>query len=449
MQAISVGQGCTRVRRDRRKELLLVVLELHLCAAFSLSALPYQGGGREGEGVWGLDLQNRSPRLPAPTGTTIIIIFTTVIVPRSLIRNAPHQGGVLRPVRDAPEHGSRQQQKKKGQSDPRTHQAMGVPGLSSFRLFVSQAHSNRSIALLLIVKGAGGGSGMLHHTKVNDCVTEAGCNKQSGMTHFPDGWTRLGRRCRWLASPSGLARERAREKKKKGGTVHPRISLRTAAVAVVEGGIHGARKGKKFLAGRGRLAGRGWARTGTCQTGPPTLGVHTTLPRSIGPKPGPVKPLTRKQAVKSGALCPLPAFPAGPSPRGRQRQGAGNQGAPSVPRGGEGMPDAFQVWLGGSTHLWLTHPLVMLAGRHDETVLSSSSFVLTLTDARVRMMVLTMREMQRRAAASTRRTSLAWKRGWIVDVLIEIGLREISQRDAGEVAGREVMSSFPARRGPE
>lgn len=31
--------------------------------------------------------------------------------------------------------------------------------------------------------------------------------------------------------------------------------------------------------------------------------------------------------------------------------------------------------------------------------------------------------------------SLVWKRGWMVVVLIEIGLREISQRDAGEVAG--------------
>lgn len=44
MRAISVGQGCTRVRRDRRKELLLVVLELHLSRSlFSLSALLYQG----------------------------------------------------------------------------------------------------------------------------------------------------------------------------------------------------------------------------------------------------------------------------------------------------------------------------------------------------------------------------------------------------------------------
>lgn len=31
--------------------------------------------------------------------------------------------------------------------------------------------------------------------------------------------------------------------------------------------------------------------------------------------------------------------------------------------------------------------------------------------------------------------SLVWKRGWIAVVLIEIVLREISQRDVGEVAG--------------
>lgn len=96
---------------------------------------------------------------------------------------------------------------------------------------------------------------MLHHTKVNDCVTEAGCNKQSGMTHFPEGWTRLGRRRRWLASPSGLARERAREKKEKKKGRHGPSShqLRTAAVAAVEGGIHRREKEKKFLAGHGRL----------------------------------------------------------------------------------------------------------------------------------------------------------------------------------------------------
>lgn len=226
---------------------------------------------------------------------------------------------------------------------------------SSFRLFVSHAHSNRSIALLLIVKGAGGWSGMLHSTKVNDCVTEAGCNKQSGMTHFPEGWTRLGRRRRWLASPSGLARERAREKKKKGA--------RSILASVADGRCRNgggrdtqARKGKNsWLV----AAGWGWARTGTCQTGPPTLGVHTTLPRSIGPKPGPVKPLkTRKQAVKSGALCPLPAFPAGPSQpaHGANRGKALEIKELSVPRGGKGMAGAFQVWLAGSTHLWLTHP---------------------------------------------------------------------------------------------
>lgn len=168
---------------------------------------------------------------------------------------------------------------------------------------------------------------MLHHTKVNDCVTEAGCNKQSGMTHFPEGWTRLGRRRRWLASPSGLARERAREKKrgkKKGGHGPSSHQLRTAAVAVVEGGIHRREKEKK-IPGWPRPA-LGWLGLGAYRYmsdwATHTVGVHTTLPRSIGPKPGPVKPLTRKQAVKSGALCPLPAFPAGPSPRGQQWQGA-------------------------------------------------------------------------------------------------------------------------------
>lgn len=268
-----------------------------------------------------------------------------------LLRNAPHQGGVLRAVKAVPKHGSPQHKKKRKSIKPLAHATRRVGwcvygAFSSSRLFLSQAHRNRSNALLLIFKGAGAVSGMVHHTKVNDCVTEAGCNKQPGMTHFPEGWTRLRRRHRWLASPSELARERAREKKKKKRGHGPsQASFAEGAVAMVEGGIHRREKEKNSWLGRGRLAGWGWARTGTCQTGPPTLCAHTTLPRSIGPKSGPVKPLTRKQAVKSGALCPLPAFPAGPSPRGPNRgKGAGNQGAPSVPRGGEGMADAFQVW---------------------------------------------------------------------------------------------------------
>lgn len=81
------------------------------------------------------------------------------------------------------------------------------------------------------------------------------------------------------------------------------------------GRVHKARRGKKFLAGRPA----GWlgAYRYMSDWATHTL-AHTTLPRSIGPKPGPVKPLTRKQAVKSGALCPLPAFPAGP--KGQQVQ---------------------------------------------------------------------------------------------------------------------------------
>lgn len=188
------------------------------------------------------------------TNNTIIIIITTiiVIVPRPSLRNAPHPGGVLRAVKAVPKHGSPQQNKNKEE------RWVVSLGFSSFRLFVSHAHNSRSIALLLIVKGAGGGSGMLHHTKVNDCVTEAGCNKQSGMTHFPEGWTRLGRRRRWLASRSGLARERAREKKKKGA--RPIIIASVADGRCRSGGGRDtrARKGKNsWLVAAGWLAGWG------------------------------------------------------------------------------------------------------------------------------------------------------------------------------------------------
>lgn len=192
------------------------------------------------------------PISSVPSTNNTIIIIIIIIVPRSLLRNAPHPSGVRRAVKAAPtrKHSSPQQNKKK---EERWVVSLGI---FSFRLFVSQAHSNRSIALLLIVKGAGGGSGMLHHTKVNDCVTEAGCNKQSGMTHFPEGWTRLGRRRRWLASPSGLARERAREKKKKGGTVHPRISCGRPLSQWWREGYTGAKR--KKIPGWSRPAGSGW-----------------------------------------------------------------------------------------------------------------------------------------------------------------------------------------------
>lgn len=252
MRAISVGQGCTRVRRGRRKELLLVVLELHLSRSlFSLSALLYQGGGREGGGLWGMDLQDRSPRFPAPT--TQSSSSSSSSSSRGRCYGMPHtqaECAVLEKLhrhRNTAHHSRIKRRKSDG--------CVSL-GLSSFRLFVSQAHSNRSIALLLIVRGAGGGSGMLHHTKVNDCVTEAGCNKQSGMTHFPEGWTRLGRRRRWLASPSGLARERAREKKKKGGTVHPRISCGRPLSQWWREGYTGAKR--KKIPGWSRPAGSGW-----------------------------------------------------------------------------------------------------------------------------------------------------------------------------------------------
>lgn len=105
------------------------------------------------------------------------------------------------------------------------------------------------------------------------------------------------------------------------------------------------------------------------------------------------------------------------------------------------MADAFQVWLGGSTHLLgLTHPFVMLAGRHHETVLPSSSFVPHPHTGLVRSKDDDNSSDNRRDASTVgracqRRISLVWKRGWMAVVLIEIGLREISQSDIGEVAG--------------
>lgn len=56
MQAISVGQGYRRVRRDRRKELLLVVLELHLSRSLFPLRTTVPRGGESGRGLWGMDL---------------------------------------------------------------------------------------------------------------------------------------------------------------------------------------------------------------------------------------------------------------------------------------------------------------------------------------------------------------------------------------------------------
>lgn len=48
--------------------------------------------------------------------------------------------------------------------------------------------------------------------------------------------------------------------------------------------------------------------------------------------------------------------------------------------------------------------------------------------------------------------SVVWKRGWMVMVLIEIGLREIISQQTRRwkrSQGKQVVSRFPARRGPE
>lgn len=109
------------------------------------------------------------------------------------------------------------------------------------------------------------------------------------------------------------------------------------------------------------------------------------------------------------------------------------------------MADAFQVWLGGSTHLSLTQPPVMRAQRHDETVLSLSSLYFVHTDAGfVMLMVIHTRPACQWANVVSLEARLSFR------LLIEIGLRELSQRDdVGRLQGQELMSRFPAREGPK
>lgn len=98
----------------------------------------------------------------------------------------------------------------------------------------------------------------------------------------------------------------------------------------------------------------------------------------------------------------------------------------------------------------------MLAERHHETVLSSSlspSFVLRLAPQGISGDVMTTTIKNEDAEFSgvpveRGLMSLVWKRGWMVIVLIEIGLREISQRDAGEVAGETIGEQVSSERRP-
>lgn len=103
-------------------------------------------------------------------------------------------------------------------------------------------------------------------------------------------------------------------------------------------GVHRREKEKNsWLVAAGRLGfGAGRVPVHVRLDHPHALCAHTTLPRSIGPKPGPVKPLKLGNKLLNLGLC-APSLPsAGPSPKGPNRgKGAGDQGAASVPRGGE------------------------------------------------------------------------------------------------------------------
>lgn len=159
MRAIRVGQGCTKGETGPAQGAPLGSFGVASARSiFPSQASPhycsYQGGGREGRSgaAWAPRTDLLGPQ-HQPTPTTIIII--TVIIPRSLLRNAPHQRGVLRAVKAVPKHGSPQHKKKKEHQTP----GWGPRAFASARLSVSQAHRNRSIALLLISKGAGAVSG--------------------------------------------------------------------------------------------------------------------------------------------------------------------------------------------------------------------------------------------------------------------------------------------------
>lgn len=156
MQAISVGQGCTRVRRDRRKELLLVVWELHLSRSlFPLrTTVPRGGEGREGSVGHGSS-QNRSPRFPAPTNTINHRHHHYHHHPEVVVTECPTSQRSAPCCRSCAETRLIAASRRKESSQTGTTGCVSGLFLLSVRSYPMRT-SNRSIALLLIVKGAGG-----------------------------------------------------------------------------------------------------------------------------------------------------------------------------------------------------------------------------------------------------------------------------------------------------
>lgn len=111
-------------------------------------------GEREGSVGHGPS-QNRSPRFPAPTNT-IIVIVTTTIIPRSLLRNAPHPSGVLRAVGAVPKHGSLQQQAG-GKRAVRLGVSLAFFFFPSVRIPSAQQQKHRIVAYSQRCRGVGAG----------------------------------------------------------------------------------------------------------------------------------------------------------------------------------------------------------------------------------------------------------------------------------------------------
>lgn len=228
--------------------------------------------------------QNRSPRSPSTNTTTIIIV--TVIIPRS-IRNAPH------PRRSAPYCESRAETRittaleERRASNSRTCHAMQGFLLCCPPVSQARQQKHRIVAYISRCRGCER-DGASHESQR---LRDGGRLQQTTWNDsFPEGWTRLGRGRRWLVSPSGLARERAREKKKKRGHGPSRHHLRTALSQWWREGYTGAKRKKNpgWSRPAGLVLGLGAYRY-MSDWATHTLCVHTTLPRSIGPKPGPVE----------------------------------------------------------------------------------------------------------------------------------------------------------------
>lgn len=79
------------------------------------------------------------------TNNKFIIIITTIIimVPRSLLRNAPHPSGVLRAVKAVPKHGSPEQDKNK---EERWVVSFGLFFFASVRIPSAQQQKHRIVA---------------------------------------------------------------------------------------------------------------------------------------------------------------------------------------------------------------------------------------------------------------------------------------------------------------